>query len=65
MHPGTLGSIVPPIFGSGNPGGGPGGTGSGNPGGKVGTVQMKPPPVWVVVSIVDGPVAMIVVGVLV
>lgn len=65
MHPGTMGSVPPPIFGSGNPGGGPGGTGSGNPGGRVGTVQMKPPAVWEVVSVVDGPVCIIVVGVLI
>ena len=43
MHPGTMGSMPPPI-GSGNPGGGPGG-GPGNPGGRVGTVQIKPPAV--------------------
>lgn len=56
--------MPPPRTGTGNPGGGPG-MGMGNPAGRVGIVQIKPPAVWEVVSVVDGPISVKVVAALI
>ena len=58
QQPGTSGSI-PPTFGNGRPGGGPGKfpIPPGQPGGAEGRCQMYPAALWLVVTVVEAPVS--------